>query len=398
MIINRPDNATGLYFHIPYCKRACHYCNFHFSTSLQSKSEMVDAMIREIDITRGKRISLVTTIYFGGGTPSSLLRKELRTLMEAVRKYFNIQPGAETTYEVNPDDMNEMSVPFWKQQGINRLSIGIQSFRDEDLQWMNRAHTAEQAVSGIELARAAGFSNFSIDLIYGVPGLDDEAWKANLAKAIELDIPHISAYALTVEPRTALNTMIEQGKKTPVDPEQQARQFLIAMDMLEQAGYEHYEISNFAKPGMRSQHNSSYWDGIPYFGFGPGAHSFDGHARYWNISNNARYINSMMQGIIPYDKEDLTRTQMLNEYIMTSLRTMEGLDLGRVRDKWGPEMAETLVRDSKKHRDQALLTLEQDVMKLTRQGKLFADGIAADLFFIDPQPATRTNIYRESGS
>jgi oxygen-independent coproporphyrinogen-3 oxidase len=289
--------------------------------------------------------------------------------MEAIGNYFQVQPGVETTFEVNPDDMNEMTVPFWRQQGINRLSIGIQSFRDQDLQWMNRVHNAEQARTGIELAKKEGFGNYSIDLIYGVPGMDDEAWKSNLQMAIELGVPHISAYALTVEPRPALNTMIDQGKKKPVDNEDQARQFLIAMEMLESAGYEHYEISNFAKPGMRSQHNSSYWEGIPYFGFGPGAHSFDGYTRYWNMSNNARYINSINQGIIPFDKEDLTETQMLNEYIMTSLRTMEGLDLGRIVSKWGPEKAEIIVRESKKHIDNGLIRTESDHLSLTKKGK-----------------------------
>lgn len=387
---NRADNATGLYFHIPYCKRACHYCNFHFSTSLQSKSEMVDAIIKEIDLTRGKRNRLITTVYFGGGTPSILLRKELRTLMEVVRKSFQIIPGAETSFEVNPDDINEVSVPFWISQGINRLSIGIQSFRDVDLQWMNRAHTAAEALAGIDLIRKEGIHNFSIDLIYGVPGLDDNAWKANLEKAIQLEVPHISAYALTVEPKTALQTMIQQGKKTMVDPDQQARQFVIAMDMLEAAGYEHYEISNFAKPGMRSQHNSSYWQGVPYFGFGPGAHSYDGIARYWNVSNNARYINALMQNLIPYEKEDLTSHQKFNEYVMTSLRTMEGIDESAVRENWGDDVLIKLEKGIEKYVNQRLLSRTEHQIRLTKEGKLFADGIAADLFIIDA-PTTDLN-------
>lgn len=354
---------------------------------------MVNALIREIDITRGKRIRLITTVYFGGGTPSILLRKELRTLMEAIRKSFQIIPDAEFTFEVNPDDMNDMSVPFWRQQGLNRLSIGVQSFRDEDLQWMNRAHTSQQVFDGLELARKEGFNNYSIDLIYGLPGLTDEAWKENLQKAISLGVPHISAYALTVEPRTALSTMIDQGKKTPVDAEQQARQFLIAMDMLDAAGYEHYEISNFARPGMRSKHNSSYWQGIPYFGFGPGAHSFDGYTRYWNLSNNARYINSLNQSIIPFDKEDLSTTQMLNEYIMTSLRTIEGISLAHVAEKWDLGKSETVRNDSTKHVSRGMVRLEDDHIRLTREGKLFADGIASDLFHVDPDPKTRTTFY-----
>lgn len=389
-MINRADNATGLYFHIPYCKRACHYCNFHFSTSLQSKSEMVDAIIKEIDLTRGKKNRLITTVYFGGGTPSILLRKELRKLMEVVRRSFVIIPDAETSFEVNPDDINEVSVPFWVSQGINRLSIGIQSFRDQDLLWMNRAHTAAEALAGIDLIRKEGIHNFSIDLIYGVPGLDDEAWRANLARAIALDVPHISAYALTVEPKTALQTMIQQGKKAMVEPEQQARQFIIAMDMLEAAGYEHYEISNFARPGMRSQHNSSYWQGIPYFGFGPGAHSYDGIARYWNVSNNARYINALMQNLIPYEKEDLTSHQKFNEYVMTSLRTMEGIDENLIRDHWGEDVLARLNKEINNYVRQGLLSFKDHQIKLTKEGKLFADGIAADLFIVDT-PITDLN-------
>lgn len=389
-MINRADNATGLYFHIPYCKRACHYCNFHFSTSLQSKSEMVDAIIKEIDLTRGKKNRLITTIYFGGGTPSMLLRKELRSLMEVVRQRFQIIPDAETSFEVNPDDINAVSVPFWISQGINRLSIGIQSFRDEDLQWMNRAHTAAEALAGIDLIRKEGIHNFSIDLIYGVPGLDDDAWRANLARAIELDVPHISAYALTVEPKTALQTMVQQGKKAPVDPDQQARQFIIAMDMLEAAGYEHYEISNFAKPGMRSQHNSSYWQGIPYFGFGPGAHSYDGIARYWNVSNNGRYINALMQGLIPFEREDLTNYQKFNEYIMTALRTMEGIDTALVQERWGEDASIQLEKGVEKYTREGLVVRDNHAIRLTRGGKLFADGIAADLFMLDV-PTTEKN-------
>ena len=384
MMVNPLETYAGVYFHIPYCKKACHYCNFHFSTSLQSKNGMVEALLKEIDITRGKNRRIITSVYFGGGTPSVLLRKELRAIMDEVKKVFILMPDAEFSFEVNPDDMNEMTVPFWKQQGFNRLSIGIQSFRDEDLAWMNRSHDAAQAIAGVELARQAGFTNFSIDLIYGIPGLTDEAWIKNIEQALALDVPHLSAYALTVEPRTALGTMIEQGKKEAVEPEQQARQFLILMDMMDKAGYEHYEISNFAKPGFRSRHNSSYWQGIPYFGFGPGAHSYDGYTRYWNISNNAHFIDSILSNnIIPFEKEDLTEIQHLNEYIMTSLRTMEGIDLTFIAEKWGNDIANQIKIDSYKHGSRGLVRMDNDRIILTREGKLFADGIASDLFMID---------------
>jgi oxygen-independent coproporphyrinogen III oxidase len=345
---------------------------------------MVEALLKEIDITRGKNRRIITSVYFGGGTPSVLLRKELRAIMDEVRKVFTFVPDAEFSFEVNPDDMTEMTVPFWKQQGFNRLSIGIQSFRDEDLEWMNRSHTAAQAMEGIALVRKAGFTNFSIDLIYGIPGLTDEAWIKNIEQALALEVPHISAYALTVEPNTALGTMIEQGKKEPVDPEQQARQFIILMDMLENAGYEHYEISNFARPGFRSKHNSSYWQGIPYFGFGPGAHSYDGYTRYWNISNNARFIDSILSNnIIPFDKEDLTEKQQLNEYIMTSLRTMEGISLNFMAEKWGIDIANQVKISSYIYGSRGMVRIEDQHIVLTREGKLFADGIASDLFMME---------------
>jgi oxygen-independent coproporphyrinogen III oxidase len=384
MMVNPFETYAGVYFHIPYCKKACHYCNFHFSTSLHSKNGMVEALLKEIDITRGKNRRIITSVYFGGGTPSVLLRKELRAIMDEVRKVFTFVPDAEFSFEVNPDDMTEMTVPFWKQQGFNRLSIGIQSFRDEDLEWMNRSHTAAQAMEGIALVRKAGFTNFSIDLIYGIPGLTDEAWINNIEQALALEVPHISAYALTVEPNTALGTMIEQGKKEPVDPEQQARQFIILMDMLENAGYEHYEISNFARPGFRSKHNSSYWQGIPYFGFGPGAHSYDGYTRYWNISNNARFIDSILSNnIIPFDKEDLTEKQQLNEYIMTSLRTMEGISLDFIAEKWGMGIANQVKISSYIYGSRGMVRIEDQHIVLTREGKLFADGIASDLFIME---------------
>ncbi len=383
-MVNPFETYAGVYFHIPYCKKACHYCNFHFSTSLHSKNGMVEALLKEIDITRGKNRRIITSVYFGGGTPSVLLRKELRAIMDEVRKVFTFVPDAEFSFEVNPDDMTEMTVPFWKQQGFNRLSIGIQSFRDEDLEWMNRSHTAAQAMEGIALVRKAGFTNFSIDLIYGIPGLTDEAWIKNIEQALALEVPHISAYALTVEPNTALGTMIEQGKKEPVDPEQQARQFIILMDMLENAGYEHYEISNFARPGFRSKHNSSYWQGIPYFGFGPGAHSYDGYTRYWNISNNARFIDSILSNnIIPFDKEDLTEKQQLNEYIMTSLRTMEGISLDFIAEKWGIDIANQVKISSYIYGSRGMVRIEDQHIVLTREGKLFADGIASDLFIME---------------
>lgn len=381
MMLQTTDKHTAVYFHIPYCKKACHYCNFHFSTSIQSKAELTEAIAKEIELVNGKDSRLISTIYFGGGTPSLLLRKELKMILEKTKIAFKIIENAEITFEVNPDDVTETMLQFWKEQGINRLSIGIQSFRDEDLKWMNRAHHATQAIDAVKLAKNVGYDNYSIDLIYGIPGLSDEAWISNIEHALEFDIPHLSAYALTVEPKTALKSMIELGKSIDVDEDQQARQFLILSDKMIAAGYEHYEISNFAKPGMRSRHNTSYWNNIPYFGFGPGAHSFDGITRYWNVSNNSRYIEAIEQGSLSYEKEILTPIQLLNEYIMTSLRTMEGTSLDTILLKWGEDYVNKIQPKLQKWVNLGYVNLNSERFYLTREGKLFADGIAGELFF-----------------
>jgi oxygen-independent coproporphyrinogen-3 oxidase len=380
MMLQSTDKHTGVYFHIPYCKKACHYCNFHFSTSIQSKAELTEAIVKEIELVNGKDSRLISTIYFGGGTPSLLLRKELKMILDKMKSSFKIIENAEITFEVNPDDVTESMLQFWKEQGINRLSIGIQSFRDEDLKWMNRAHQSSQAIDAVNLAKNVGFDNYSIDLIYGIPGLSDEAWNSNIEQVLAFNIPHLSAYALTVEPKTALKSMIEIGKSVDVDEDQQARQFLILSDKMIAAGYEHYEISNFAKPGMRSKHNTSYWNNIPYFGFGPGAHSFDGKSRYWNVSHNSRYIEAIAQEILAYEKEDLTPMQLLNEYIMTSLRTMEGTSLVTIQQKWGEENVVKVQVKLQNWVSQGYINFNGDRFYLTREGKLFADGIAGDLF------------------
>ena len=375
---------AGIYIHIPYCKKACYYCNFHFSVSLRSSNDFIAALLREITLQKNfLQQEVVTTIYFGGGTPSLLKKEDLLQIMEKLYTCFSIAPNPEITLEANPDDINAASLADWKAAGINRLSIGIQSFFEEDLQWMNRAHNARQAKDCIVLAREAGFENFSIDLIYGVPGLTDEKWKDNVARALELKIPHLSCYALTVEPGTALQKMIALHKKAPADPEKQARHFLLLMDWLQQAGYSHYEISNFALPGYRSRHNSSYWAGKKYLGLGPSAHSFTGSHRQWNIANNALYIAALQRHEIPFEEEALTATQRLNEYIMTSLRTQEGLDLGYIKDFFGEAPGRQLQQNSSKYIAAEKLRLQDSRLQLTREGKLFADGIAADLFFLE---------------
>ncbi|MES1225662.1 MAG: radical SAM family heme chaperone HemW, partial [Bacteroidota bacterium] len=341
---------AGIYVHIPFCKKACHYCNFHFSVSLKSKNGFIAALLNEISLQKNYlKDEDIDTIYFGGGTPSLLEKEDLEQICRRLNDGFNIVAGAEITLEANPDDITPERLENWKAVGINRLSIGIQSFFEDDLQWMNRAHNAVQAKECIVLAREAGFHNFSIDLIYGTPGLTDAKWSENVATALALNIPHLSCYALTVEPGTALKKMISQPKTEDVDTEKQARHFLLLMDWLQQAGYEHYEISNFAKPGYRSRHNSSYWQRKKYLGVGPSAHSFDGISRQWNIANNALYIQSLEQNKIPFEEEKLTDTQRLNEYIMTALRTQEGLDLIYTANNFGEKAAQQLQKASGKY-------------------------------------------------
>lgn len=344
---------------------------------------MVNAILHEIDLKQSYLSEPVETIYFGGGTPSLLPPSASRQILEKLDHIFHIAENAEITLEANPDDISIEQLSDWRLAGINRLSIGIQSFFEKDLVWMNRAHNAGQAVAAIEAAQQSGFRNITIDLIYGSPGLSDENWVANIEKALLYQIPHLSCYALTVEPRTALEKMIANHQFENTDPDTQARHFSILTNRLQQAGYEQYEISNFALPGFRSRHNSSYWQGKPYLGLGPSAHSFDGKSRQWNIANNAVYLNAIAAGEIPAESETLTGIQQLNEYIMTSLRTMEGISVKKVATNWGEEKAALLLAGASKHRHRGYLTNTNDWIILTDTGKFLADGIAADLFFTE---------------
>lgn len=366
---------SGIYIHIPFCKQACHYCNFHFATSLLKKDALVGALQQEIILSATTASRVLHTVYFGGGTPSILPIEDIAAILKTITTIYTIDSDAEITLEANPDDITIEKLAGWKEIGINRLSIGIQSFFEEDLQWMNRTHNAEQAKKALELALQY-FDNITIDLIYGTPGLTDAKWKYNVEAAIGYGIPHLSCYALTVEPKTPLEKLIRQHKKDDVNPDVQADQFLLLMDWLDAAGYEHYEISNFSKPGCRSRHNSSYWQGKPYIGIGPSAHSFDGKERRWNVANNQKYIDAIQRGELPFEKEVLSPTQKLNEYIMIALRTCEGLDLSRLQKY---EKA-TILKNAQKYLQQHLLSFNENILVLTREGKLYADGIAADLF------------------
>ncbi len=371
---------AGIYVHIPFCRKACHYCNFHFSTSLQQTDAMVTAICKEAELRRNYINEKVATLYFGGGTPSLLKIEDLILKIENLRRLFMVDEDAEIILEANPDDITIEKLNGWKACGINRLSIGVQSFFDEDLLWMNRVHNAAQALNCIELAQQEGFNNISIDLIYGTPGLSDERLRQNVKTAISLGIPHLSCYALTIEKGTALEKMIRNNKSKNIDADRQSRQFELLMQWISEAGYEHYEISNFAKPGFRSKHNSSYWQGKSYLGLGPSAHSYNGATRQWNIANNALYIKSIEQNIIPFEIEHLTSTQKLNEYIMTSLRTMEGLSLQYIAENWNEELLIDLENDSKKFLINGLMHRKNEHLILTNKGKLFADGIASEMF------------------
>jgi oxygen-independent coproporphyrinogen-3 oxidase len=373
---------AGIYIHIPFCRKACHYCNFHFSTTLDLVDDVVHAICEEASLQRTYlNDEPVTTIYFGGGTPSLLHQDQLGSILQTLRDLFNIAAEAEITLETNPDDITELKLSAWKNIGINRLSIGVQSFFETDLEWMNRAHNASQAKQSIELAKRNGFENITIDLIYGTPGLTDENWIHNIETAIELNIPHLSCYALTVEEGTALHHKIKKGSLKDVDTDHQSRQFEILMDKLSAAGYEHYEISNFAKPGYQSKHNSSYWKGEKYLGLGPSAHSYNGsNERQWNLSNNALYVQSIKQGTVPLEKELLTDKQRFNEMVMISLRTNNGLSLKEVSIKFSAKEADTLRKKSEKYLKQGLMKADNEILLLTNKGRLLADGIAADLF------------------
>jgi oxygen-independent coproporphyrinogen-3 oxidase len=378
--------VAGIYVHIPFCRRACSYCNFHFSTSLKQKDDLLDALLREISLQKDwLGTTPIDTIYFGGGTPSLLSSDELMRLFDALFSSFRIGALKEVTLEANPDDLSLAYLRALRHTPVNRLSVGIQSFREEDLRYMNRAHTAQQSDYALKAAQDAGFTSLSIDLIYGTPGLSDAAWLQNIRTMAALDVPHFSSYALTVEEGTALHHSIAKKGATPVDAAQSAEQAMLLMQEAAQLGYEQYEISNFAKPGCYAVHNTSYWQGAPYLGLGPSAHSFNGSdVRQWNVANNALYIRSLLaESKVPFEAEQLTAVQRLNEYIMTSLRTMWGCDLARVQREWGSDARQSLAHAAQRFLDEKKMRADDGKLLLTDAGKLFADGIAAVLFFAE---------------
>ncbi|HEY0175769.1 MAG TPA: radical SAM family heme chaperone HemW [Pedobacter sp.] len=377
---------AGIYIHIPFCKQACNYCDFHFSTSLQYVDEMTDAICKEIVMKKNRITEQVGSIYFGGGTPSLLPEKSLEKIFNTLTSNFSIASDAEITIETNPDDLDAMKIAQLRRLPVNRFSIGVQSFFNEDLVWMNRAHNASEAETCIKRSQDAGFENLSIDLIYGYPLLTDEKWLSNIHKAISLQTPHISAYSLTVEPRTALAAAIKKGRQVPVNDEQSAAQFISLIEKLGTAGFDHYEISNFSLPGHHAVHNTNYWRGIPYLGIGPSAHGFNGNIRYLNIANNAKYMSQLANGQLAETIEELGIYDRFNEYIMTSLRTMWGTDLKKIENDFGKVFLADTIVNIKPFIQRDWLNNTNDRLILTQDGKLFADHIASELFLIDEHP------------
>jgi oxygen-independent coproporphyrinogen-3 oxidase len=372
---------SGLYIHIPFCKKACHYCNFHFSTTLHQKTALLEALIRELRLRKDAMPNPLRSIYLGGGTPSLLSIQELITLFDAIREHFNVLPDAEITLEANPDDINPDTPMNWiHYTPINRISLGIQSFDERDLQWMNRAHNVQQATRSLEWIIKAGFSNWSADLIYGLPNSTNTRWETNIRRLLEYTPPHISAYCLTVEEHTALHHFVKTGKSAPVDEEKAFHQFQVLIDILTTLDFEHYEVSSFAKPNRMAVHNSSYWLGQHYLGIGPAAHSFDGDTRQWNVANNSIYIREIMNDTVPASVEIRTNEMKYNEYIMTKIRTRFGCQESEIQ-QFGPQFLAYFKDAIAKLEDQNLVEKTRNsAWVLTRTGLWRADGIAADLF------------------
>jgi len=374
---------SSIYIHIPFCKQACHYCDFHFSTSMKHKDALVDAICQEIIIRKDGFDQIVDNIYFGGGTPSLLSLEELDKILHTIHSQYELSAQPEITLEANPDDITVSKLKELKSAGINRLSLGIQSFFEEDLKVMNRAHNAEEAKKSISLVKEY-FDNFSIDLIYGMPDMNLTRWKANLDTAMSFEVPHLSCYALTVEPNTALDHFIKKEIISPIDDELAANHFEFLYDLLTQKGYDHYEFSNFGKPGYFSQNNLNYWLGKPYLGIGPSGNGFDGkNKRTWNIKNNIKYIKAISENKLPENIEILKKIDKYNEFVMTRLRTKWGINFDELKEKYGQNYFEYLILQMQPHLDNDNLEILDNHLMVTKKGKFLSDGIAADLFKVE---------------
>jgi len=371
---------AGIYIHIPFCKQACHYCNFHFSTSKKNYEQVLKAILAEIELRLNYLPNnKIDSIYFGGGTPSVLAVADVEQILHTINKNYNVNPKAEITLESNPDDISLEKLKAWKNAGINRLSIGVQSFFEDDLKWMNRAHSSRQAEDAINLSRQAGFANITADLIYGLP---HNHWEANIKKMVEFGIPHISSYALMVEEKTALHHFVTT-KKVQLPPDEKAEEdYQILCEYLKKVGYEHYEISNFAKPGFRSKHNASYWKGTPYLGIGPAAHSYNGKTRRWNIANNTQYANGVLQNTQFCEDEVLSLTDQYNEFVMTGLRKVEGILYSEIETKFGEKYLQYLTSAAAKFLETKKLIFSENRLYISEREWFLADTIIAELFFV----------------
>jgi len=374
--------VSGIYIHIPFCKKACHYCNFHFSTNQNSKSAFIKAVCNELVLRKSEYISEeIQSIYFGGGTPTVLEVSELDMILQVVYKHYKVSDTPEITLEANPDDLDLEKIKRLANTKINRLSIGIQSFHESDLSAMNRAHNADEAKKCLEIATAY-FDNITIDLMFGMPSMTVEQLRQNLQTAFAYGIKHLSCYALTVEPKTALEHFIRKGSHPPMDDELSAKHFEVLVEETSKQGLTHYETCSFGHSGFFSRHNMSYWLGKTYMGVGPSAHSFDGAKRSWNVSNNSKYIKALEADELPFESEVLSVENRFNEYIMTGLRTIWGISLEKIETDFGTKIKEQLLQDSKKFITSNTLEIEDDHIKITHAGKFLSDGIASDLFLV----------------
>jgi len=375
---------AALYFHVPFCKQACHYCNFHFSTSLKHKTSILEAMLVELDLRKQElpSESIINSIYFGGGTPSLLSSDDIKSLIERVNAHYIISDDVEITLEMNPDDYRTNYLEELKLVGVNRLSVGIQSFHEEELKLMNRAHNSEEAFRILEKIDIL-FDNFSLDLIYGLPKSNLKSWKKNIEYALQFNPKHISSYLLTVEPKTVLNHQVEKNEVKVLGEEGVLAQFNYLVNSLEKEGFDHYELSSFGKPGFRSVNNSAYWSGKSYLGIGPSAHSFDGLTRSWNVSNNNKYLKGISSKEPLIEREVLTKADRYNEYLMTGLRTENGVSLGYVNENFGSHFKELLEKEAQVQIASQVLFWDGDTLKVARESMLLVDGIASNLFLLN---------------
>ena len=374
---------AGIYIHIPFCKQACHYCDFHFSTTMGKKEEMLGAISKELVLRKNEFANTkVETIYFGGGTPSVLETEEINKLIETVYANYAVTVDPEITLEANPDDLSTRKIKQLAASKVNRLSIGVQSFFEDDLKLMNRAHSATEAEGSIAEATTY-FSNISIDLIYGIPGMSNKKWLQNIQKALSFGLPHISSYALTVEPKTALDKFIKKGEIAPVKDSVSQEHYKILVEELTKEGFVNYEFSNFGKPEFFSKNNTAYWLGKKYIGVGPSAHSFDGEKRSWNINNNPKYIKALAKGEFPREIEELSVVDRYNEYVMTGLRTIWGVSVAKVEVDFGKDYVAYLKKEAEGKIKKGLLEFRDNTLFVTAKGKFLSDGIAADLFIVN---------------